>query len=60
MPNSVAFFALFLMGIAVVFGLVRMILDAVKISKNPVDRTAELEFFQRHGIDTSWGGDGST
>ena len=37
-----------------------MILDAVKISKNPVDRTAELEFYRRHGFDMSWGCDGRT
>ena len=57
MSNSVMLCAFFLMGIAVVFGLVRMILDAVKISKNPVDRTDELEFYRRHKIEPPFGGD---
>ncbi len=60
MPNSVVVCALILMGIAMVFGIVQMILDAVRISKNPVDRTAELEFCRRHGVDMSLGDDGST
>lgn len=47
MPNSVALFSVLVIG-AVGFGLVRMVLDIVKIYKNPVDHSAELEFYRQN------------
>jgi hypothetical protein len=58
MSNSIMLCALVLMGSAVFFGLMRMILDTVNIFKNPVvDRTHELEFYRKHRIDPPFGGD---
>ena len=45
--NSVALFSLLVIS-AVVFGLVRVVLDVAKIYKNSVDHSAELEFYRQN------------